>query len=124
MAIRRSGRILAHDDDDLEEGNLLQRLLGRLGLLRDWQTAVSIRRIYRKMLRAADASGYPRLDTETPYEFLKTLPKRGQTIDKKPSSSPQPTSRFGTVNCPKPTRRLKPSNLPGVPGTNPTSRTD
>lgn len=75
MATRLSGRILAHDDDDLEEGNLLQRLLGRLGLLRDWQTAVSIRRIYRKMLRAADASGYPRLDTETPYEFLKTLTK-------------------------------------------------
>jgi hypothetical protein len=62
-------------NDDLEDEGLLQRLLGRLGLLRDWQTAVSIRRIYRKMLRAADANGYPRLDAETPYEFLRTLAK-------------------------------------------------
>ena len=75
MATRHSNRVLAHDGDDLAEGTLLQRLLGRLGLLRDWQTAVSIRRIYRKMLRAADANGYPRLDAETPYEFLRTLAK-------------------------------------------------
>ena len=75
MTIRQSSRVMSHDDDDLDEGNLLQRLLGRLGLLRDWQTAVSIRRIYRKMLRAADGSGYPRLDAETPYEFLTTLAK-------------------------------------------------
>ncbi|MBK8906080.1 MAG: DUF4129 domain-containing protein [Anaerolineaceae bacterium] len=73
MATRVSGRTILHGGDDDDEGNLLQRLLGRLGLLRDWQTAVSIRRIYRKMLRAADASGYPRLEAETPYEFLKTL---------------------------------------------------
>lgn len=72
MATHASGRTSRTSDDD-DEGNLLQRLLGRLGLLRDWQTAVSIRRIYRKMLRAADASGYPRLEAETPYEFLKTL---------------------------------------------------
>lgn len=73
MATHASGLTSRTSDDDDEEGNLLQRLLGRLGLLRDWQTAVSIRRIYRKMLRAADASGYPRLEAETPYEFLKTL---------------------------------------------------
>ncbi len=75
LAARPSSRTLSHSDTDDDEGNLLQRLLGRLGLLRDWQTAVSIRRIYRKMLRAADASGYPRLEAETPYEFLKTLSK-------------------------------------------------
>ncbi len=75
IAIRPGGRSTSHTDDDEDEGNLLQRLLGRLGLLRDWQTAVSIRRIYRKMLHAADGSGYPRLETETPYEFLNTLAK-------------------------------------------------
>lgn len=75
LAARPSGRTIRHSDTDEDEGNLLQRLLARLGLLKDWQTAVSIRRIYRKMLRAADASGYPRLEAETPYEFLKTLAK-------------------------------------------------
>lgn len=74
VAIQQSRRIQSHDDD-VEDESLLQRLLGRLGILRDWQTAVSIRRIYRKMLRAADASGYPRLEAETPYEFLTTLNK-------------------------------------------------
>jgi len=72
VTTRISRRTTSRLDDD-EEGNLMQRLLGRLGLWRNWQTAVSIRRIYRNMLHAADASGYPRLETETPYEFLKTL---------------------------------------------------
>ncbi|MAU00090.1 MAG: hypothetical protein CL608_23360 [Anaerolineaceae bacterium] len=75
VAAQHGSFVRRYDDDELEEEGLLQRLLGRLGLLRDWQTAVSIRRIYRKMLRAADANGYPRLDAETPYEFLKTLAK-------------------------------------------------
>ncbi len=75
MAAQHGSFVHSDGDDDLEEEGLLQRLLGRLGLLRDWQTAVSIRRIYRKMLRAADANGYPRLEAETPYEFLRTLAK-------------------------------------------------
>jgi Domain of unknown function (DUF4129) len=73
VIVRQSERIQANEEELPEDNNFLRRLLGRLGILRDWQTAVSIRRIYRKMLRAADASGYPRLDSETPYEFLKTL---------------------------------------------------
>ncbi|MCB8927224.1 MAG: DUF4129 domain-containing protein [Ardenticatenaceae bacterium] len=72
VTTRISRRTTSRLDED-EEGNLMQRLLGRLGLWRNWQTAVSIRRIYRNMLHAADVSGYPRLETETPYEFLKTL---------------------------------------------------
>ena len=40
---------------------------------RNWQTAVSIIKIYQDMLRAADQLGYPRDETETPYEFLSTL---------------------------------------------------
>jgi hypothetical protein len=50
-----------------------QRLLDRLGLLRGWRTAVSIRRIYRNMSRAAAVNGYPRAQAETPYEYLPTL---------------------------------------------------
>lgn len=50
-----------------------RRLLERLGLLRRWRTATSIRRIYQEMSRAADASGYPRAMSETPFEYLVTL---------------------------------------------------
>ncbi|WP_420642350.1 DUF4129 domain-containing protein [Candidatus Leptofilum sp.] len=73
VVTRTTQRLDPHTRDEDEDGNLLQKVLGRLGLWRNWQTAVSIRRIYRNMLRAADASGYPRLETETPFEFLKTL---------------------------------------------------
>ncbi|MEZ4589941.1 MAG: DUF4129 domain-containing protein [Chloroflexota bacterium] len=73
LTTRASGRLSQRTQDEAAEGNLLQQFLGRLGLWRGWQTAVTIRRIYRNMLRAADASGYPRLETETPYEFLRTL---------------------------------------------------
>ena len=45
----------------------------RLGLLRQWRAAASIRRIYRLMCRAATAAGYPRLEAETPYEYLPTV---------------------------------------------------
>lgn len=64
---------IANELEEEAEGNLAQRLLRRLGFLRDWRTAVSIRRIYRNMCRAAAASGYPRLEAETPYEYLHTL---------------------------------------------------
>ena len=50
-----------------------RRLLERLGLLRQWRAAASIRRIYRLMCRAAAAAGYPRLEAETPNEYLPTL---------------------------------------------------
>jgi hypothetical protein len=60
--------------DDAPEG-WLPSLLHRLGFWQQWQTAVSIRRIYRHMLHAAAAAGYPRLESETPYEYLHTLGK-------------------------------------------------
>lgn len=56
-----------------DELSLGQRLLNRLGLLRNLQTAVSIRRIYAQMCRAAAGAGVPRSTTETPYEFLRSL---------------------------------------------------
>ena len=51
------------------------RLLNRLGFLRGWRTAASIRRIYQTMCRAAAVSGYPRADADTPFEYLATLAK-------------------------------------------------
>lgn len=56
-----------------DEAGLMQRLFGRFGGWRQWHTAVSIRRIYRQMLRTAAASGYPKTEAETPYEYLTTL---------------------------------------------------
>ena len=50
-----------------------RRLLNRLGFLRRWQTAASIRRIYQDMCSLAGNNGFPRLESETPYEYLKTL---------------------------------------------------
>jgi hypothetical protein len=50
-----------------------RRLLDRLGFLRRWQAAASIRRIYQDMCNMAGSNGYPRLESETPYEYLKTL---------------------------------------------------
>ena len=50
-----------------------ERLLNRLGLLRNWRTAVTIRRIYQHMCAVAAHEGYQRADTETPYEYLPTL---------------------------------------------------
>lgn len=61
--------------EDAEDDGFAKRLLRRLGFLQDWRTALSIRRIYRKMIRAAAGSGYPRMEAETPYEYLKTLQK-------------------------------------------------
>jgi hypothetical protein len=47
--------------------------LKRLGFLRRRLAAASIRRIYQDMCGLAGSSGYPRLETETPYEYLQTL---------------------------------------------------
>ena len=70
----RNSEMIAHSGqpsaDDLNFG---QRLLQRLGLLRNWRTAASIRRVYQQMLEAAEVIGYPRGESETPFEFLPTL---------------------------------------------------
>lgn len=63
-------RTMAQGDD---EPGLGRRVLERLGLLRQWRAAASVRRIYKQMCRTAGAAGYPRLGTETPYEYLPTL---------------------------------------------------
>lgn len=57
----------------------LQRLGELAGLVRQFGpgarflTAVSIRRIYRNMVRMATDAGYPRSTAQTPYEYLVTL---------------------------------------------------
>jgi hypothetical protein len=51
----------------------MRKLLSRFGFLRRWQAAVSIRRVYRAMSEMAADHGHPRLETETPYEYLDSL---------------------------------------------------
>lgn len=72
FAARDSARSRVVGDDEDDEPGLGRRMLERLGL-RQWRAAASVRRIYRQMCRAAESAGFPRLPTETPYEFLPTL---------------------------------------------------
>jgi len=73
LAERQSAQTSGFPDRPESPPGLGRRLLHRLGLLRNWRTAVSIRRIYQNMCQAAAASGYPRAVAETPYEYLATL---------------------------------------------------
>jgi hypothetical protein len=57
----------------LERPGLGSRLLDRLGLLKRWRVAASIRQIYRNMCLLAADRGYPRIHHETPLEYLGTL---------------------------------------------------
>ncbi len=50
-----------------------KRILNRLAGLRGWRTAASIRRIYLQMCNSASGAGFPRGETETPYEYLPRL---------------------------------------------------
>ncbi len=53
--------------------SLGQLLLNRLGLFRNWRAAGTIRRIYQDMSKAATGAGFPRGESETPYEYLTSL---------------------------------------------------
>jgi hypothetical protein len=57
----------------LETPSLGRRLLDRLGFINRWRSATSIRRIYQAMCDTAADYGYPRSESETPYEYLETL---------------------------------------------------
>lgn len=57
----------------LERPGVGRRLLDRLGFMRRWRSATSIRRIYQSMCDSATDHGYPRSESETPYEYLETL---------------------------------------------------
>lgn len=56
-----------------EAPGILQQLQRRFDLLRRWRTAASIRELYRQMCNTAADYGYPRTESETPYEYLTTL---------------------------------------------------
>jgi hypothetical protein len=73
LAPHSGGRISAAERGELPGEGIRQRLLQRLGLLRRWRTAASIRQIYRQMCVAASGVGYARGSSETPYEYLITL---------------------------------------------------
>lgn len=75
-AQQRTASLQAPSEEDLldqEAQTLWDRLKGLVPRLRDWRTAASIRRIYKQMVYAATAGGYPRHVTETPYEYLHRL---------------------------------------------------
>lgn len=73
FAARDSEQIGRHGQQTAGDLGFGQRLLQRLGLLRGWRAAASIRRIYQHMLETAADIGYPRGKSETPFEFLPTL---------------------------------------------------
>jgi hypothetical protein len=51
----------------------LAGLVNRFGVGTRFLSAISIRRIYANLLRLAAEAGYPRKQTQTPYEYLRTL---------------------------------------------------
>lgn len=73
FAARESERSRIDQDDEATDDGLGRRLLNRLGLLRQWRAAASVRRVYRLMCRTATQAGYPRVGSETPYEYLPVL---------------------------------------------------
>ncbi|MCP4425176.1 MAG: DUF4129 domain-containing protein [Chloroflexi bacterium] len=73
FAAKESETIGGKTEEEAETMGLGQRLLQRLGLWRRWRAAASVRRIYRQMLQAAADSGFPRGESETPFEFLNAL---------------------------------------------------
>ncbi|MEZ4641952.1 MAG: DUF4129 domain-containing protein [Chloroflexota bacterium] len=86
VQIARQGKefTTGHVSEFTDDISLGQRIRNRLSGLWHWRTAVSIRHIYRQMNQAATASGYPRGEAETPYEYIKTLtrvwPENGRDI--------------------------------------------
>lgn len=56
-----------------EELGWWERLRNVMPRFREWRAAASIRRIYRQMVLAGTAAGYPRQTAETPYEYLRRL---------------------------------------------------
>ncbi len=73
FAARESDRVGGKEQPGEAQPGMGRRLLRRLGLWRKWRAAASVRRIYRDMLKAAEENGFPRGESETPYEFLSVL---------------------------------------------------
>ena len=73
LAPYSAGPIRAAGGSVLPGDGIGKRLLRRLGILRRWRTAASIRQLYRAMCDAATAAGHTRSPSETPYEYLAAL---------------------------------------------------
>ncbi len=73
FAPREEGLLTNGEVERIDSSSLGQRVLQRLGLLRRWRSAASVRHIYRQMCQAAGSVGFPRAETETPYEYLQSL---------------------------------------------------
>lgn len=56
-----------------ETPSLRQLLQRQFNMIRRWRTATSIRHLYRQMCKTAAEYGYPRAESETPYEYQQTL---------------------------------------------------
>jgi len=79
----RSGRFAAVSQSDtlnplqgagsLKRPSFGRRILNQLGSFRRLRAAASIRHIYSEMCRKAGDQGYPRAQSETPYEYMATL---------------------------------------------------
>jgi len=79
--------------------SLKERLLSRLGMLGQWRAAFSIRRIYQEMSATASIVGYPRAETETPFEYLASLKKvwPGNTQDSQTITEAYVRVRYGEL---------------------------
>ncbi|MCB8979568.1 MAG: DUF4129 domain-containing protein [Ardenticatenaceae bacterium] len=72
----RFGKILADVTDRLIPNRLQRnRTKNKKEDWRNWRAAVSIIKIYQQMIHLSSDVGYPRANSETPFEYLKTLVK-------------------------------------------------
>jgi hypothetical protein len=96
---RESSRSELDDEQDEQESGIGRGLLERLGLLRSWRAALSIRRIYHQMCRAAEGAGYPRPEFQTPYEYLPALAEvwPGNTVASRLITNAFVKVRYGEV---------------------------
>ncbi|MBK8906078.1 MAG: DUF4129 domain-containing protein [Anaerolineaceae bacterium] len=70
----RFGRILVDVTDRLIPARLRRdRTKATKEGWRNWRAAVSIIKIYQQMIHLGSDIGYPRADSETPFEYVKTL---------------------------------------------------
>jgi hypothetical protein len=73
FSARNGGPIRTAGNSRSDAEGLGQSLLQRLGILRRWRTAASIRQLYMVMCDSAADMGRRRAPSETPYEYLHTL---------------------------------------------------
>jgi hypothetical protein len=90
LAMLQSGR------DRLSQ---LAGLVDQFGLGSRLLSAVTIQRIYANLVRLASKAGYPRLQTQTPYEYLETLHKAlpGRELDVALITEAYVNSHYGQV---------------------------